>query len=68
MKISKELVIGLVLTVISAYYWSVIGNSISVNDVPLFYRFTYRLYPYLDFVITVIGMLFFYRGLMKLRG
>ncbi len=67
MKISMELIIGLILTLAGAYYWAAIGNTMPVNQVPGVYRFTFRLYPYMDVVLTAIGMLVFYRGLMKLR-
>ena len=68
MKISKELVIGLILTTISAYYWSAIGSARPLSEVPVLYQYSYRLYPYLDIVLSAIGMFFFYRGLKKLRG
>ncbi|HEX8947462.1 MAG TPA: hypothetical protein VF790_00795 [Dissulfurispiraceae bacterium] len=67
MKINIELIVGLVLTLASAFYWATIGNSMPVNEVPLAYRYTYRLYPYLDVAFTGAGMLIFYRGLLKLR-
>jgi hypothetical protein len=67
MKVSKELVIGLILTLISGYYWALIGASIPLSEVPLAYRYTFRLYPYMDIALTAISMLVFYRGLMKLR-
>ncbi|HET6514846.1 MAG TPA: hypothetical protein VFG09_06755 [Thermodesulfovibrionales bacterium] len=68
MKISKELIIGSILTAISAYYWGSIGSARPLSDVPVFYQYTYRLYPYLDIVLSAVGMFFFYRGLKKLRG
>lgn len=67
MKLSKELVVGLTLTLISVYYWALIGNSIPLSEVPLAYRYTFRLYPYMDVALTAISMLVFYRGLMKLK-
>ncbi len=67
MKINKELITGLILTLISAYYWAFIGSSRPLAQVPLLYRYSFRLYPYLDMTFTVTGMLFFYRGLKKLR-
>ncbi len=66
MKISVELVVGLALTLVSAYYWGAVGHGHG-NMIPVFYRYTFRLYPYIDIVLTFIGMLLFYRGLMKLR-
>ncbi len=71
-KISIELVAGLALSLISAYYWSEIGSDfwgtskVTADQVPLPFRFTYRLVPFLDFVITAMGMMIFYRGLRKL--
>ncbi|GEM_PF-5434377 len=72
-KISIELVIGLALTIVSAYYWSEIGSDftesskLAYSEIPLLYRFTYRLFPFADLTITVIGMILFYAGLKKLR-
>jgi len=67
MKISIELVAGLALTLLSAYYWGTVGNTAPLGNVPVFFRYTFRLYPYTDFMITVLGMFLFYRGLMRLR-
>ncbi len=66
MKISAQLIIGLALTLVSAYYWGTFAHS-PLNEVPVFYRYTFRLYPYLDLMITFVGMLLFYSGLKKLR-
>jgi len=72
-KFSIELVVGLALSLISAYYWSEIGSDlvgsakVHPDEVPLFYRYTYRLVPFADFALTVIGMVLFYAGLRKLR-
>lgn len=66
MKISIELVAGLALTLASAYYWSTFGHS-PFNEVPSFYRYSFRLFPYLDIIITALGMMLFYRGLKKIR-
>ncbi len=68
MKISIELIIGLAVTLLSAYYWGAVGSAPPLSNVPVFYRYTFRLYPYLDIGITFVGMLLFYRGLRKLRG
>ncbi len=68
MKISLQLVIGLALTLLSAYYWGTVGKTAPLSEVPVFLRYTFRLYPYLDYAITFLGMLLFYRGLKKLRG
>ncbi len=67
MKLSAQLIIGLALVLISAYYWGAIGNTAPLGSVPVFFRYTFRLYPYLDLFITVVAMLLFYRGLKKLR-
>ncbi|MEW6117487.1 MAG: hypothetical protein AB1553_11360 [Nitrospirota bacterium] len=67
MKIHGELIIGVLLTAASAYYWAAIGNSSPVETVPVLYRYTFRLYPYLDVAFTAVGMLVFYRGLKKLK-
>jgi hypothetical protein len=67
MKLSAELIIGLALTLVSAYYWGTVGSAAPLAGVPAFYRYTFRLFPYFDLFITVVGMLFFYRGLKKLR-
>ena len=69
MKINKHLllIIGLLITIASAYYWAAIGKARPLAEVPLVFQYTYRLYPYVDVVITAAGMLAFYRGLMKLR-
>jgi len=67
MKISIELVIGLAMTLLSAYYWGTVGNTSPLTSVPEFFRYTYRLYPYLDLVITAVGMFLFYRGMKRLR-
>lgn len=72
-KLSIELIVGLILALISAYYWSEIGSDLSgsakipPHEVPTLYRLTYRLFPFADLAITVIGMLLFYSGLRKLR-
>ncbi|MCX8030668.1 MAG: hypothetical protein N3A59_03680 [Thermodesulfovibrionales bacterium] len=73
-KISFELVVGLIITIISAYYWSEIGSDFTgsskliYSEIPLFFRYTFRLFPFADFTITVIGMVLFYTGLKKLRS
>jgi hypothetical protein len=67
MKLNAPLIIGLVLVLISAYYWGAIGKTVPLSSVPLFFRYTFRLVPYCDLFITVVGMLFFYRGMRKLR-
>ncbi len=67
MKISLQLVAGLALTLLSAYYWSAFGHS-PVNQVPAFFRYSYRLFNYADMFITVVGMFLFYSGLKRLRG
>jgi hypothetical protein len=67
MKISIQLIAGLALTLLSAYYWGTVGNTAPLSDVPVFYRYTYRFYPYLDIVLTFVGMLLFYRGLKRLK-
>jgi len=67
MRISKELIAGLILTLISVYYWGEVGKMRPLADVPLFYRYTFRLFPYFDIVLTAVGMFLFYRGFNKLR-
>lgn len=73
-KISIELIVGLILTIISAYYWSEIGSDftgsskLAYSEIPTPYRLTYRLFPFADFTITVVGMVLFYAGLKKLRS
>lgn len=67
MKLNATLIIGLALVLVSAYYWGAIGKSAPLGSVPVFYQYTFRLVPYSDLFITVVGMLFFYRGLRKLR-
>jgi len=67
MKISVELVIGLALVLMSAYYWGAIGKTAPLGSVPVCYQYTFRLVPYSDLFITVVGMLLFYRGMRKLR-
>lgn len=66
MKTSLELVIGILITGLSAYYWVDISSS-NFSDMPMFFRFTYRLFPYFDFVITGAGLWILYIGIKKLR-
>jgi hypothetical protein len=66
MKISLELIIGILITGLSAYYWVDISGS-TFSDMPTFFRLTYRLFPYLDFVITGAGLWTLYIGIKKLR-
>lgn len=72
-KISIELIVGLAFALISAYYWSEIGSDFTgsaktpPHEVPTLYRFTYRLFPFADITITVVGMVLFYTGLKRLR-
>lgn len=66
MKISIELVIGLALTLLSAYYWGTFGHSPD-SEVPIFFRSLFRGFRYLDVLITSVGMFLFYRGLKRLR-
>ena len=68
MRISKELVIGLIVTLLSAYYWGEVGKTRPLAEVPVFYQYTYRLYDYVDIILTAVGMFLFYRGLNKLRS
>ncbi len=67
-KINAQLVVGLVLTIFSAYYW---GTFVHTPDaaVPEIYRFTFRMFPglHLDIVFTFVSMLLFYKGLKRLR-
>ncbi|MCE5194029.1 MAG: hypothetical protein LLF28_01000 [Nitrospiraceae bacterium] len=67
MRISIELAAGLILAIATGYYWYAIGNSMPINDVPLGFRYSYRLFPYADIVFAASGMLLFYRGLQKLK-
>ncbi|MEW5744764.1 MAG: hypothetical protein AB1805_04900 [Nitrospirota bacterium] len=67
MRINAELVVGGLMTLASAYYWAAIGNVRPVQEVPLVYQYTFRLYPYLDTAITAVGMLVLYRGLRRLK-
>jgi hypothetical protein len=67
MKLNPQLIIGLVLTLLSAYYWGAIGKVVPLSSVPVVYQYTFRLYPYFDYFITVAGMFLLYWGLRKLR-
>jgi hypothetical protein len=67
MKENKILIIGLILTGISVYYWAAIGNARPLSEVPLFYRYTYRFFPFADILFSVAGMMLFYKGLRRLR-
>ena len=67
MKLNPQLIIGLALTLLAAYYWGAIGKVVPLSSVPVFYQYTFRLYPYFDYFITVVGMFLFYYGLKKLR-
>lgn len=68
MKLNAQLVVGLMLTLFSAYYW---GKFVHTPDsaVPEIYRYTFRMYPqlHLDIVFTFVSMLLFFRGLRRLR-
>ena len=66
MKISVDLIIGILITGLSVYYWFDISDS-TLSSMPMFFRFTYRLFPYFDFVITGAGLWVLYLGINKLR-
>jgi hypothetical protein len=66
MKVNIELVVGIVITAVSVYYWVEINGS-SFSSIPIFFRFTYRLIPYFDVVITGAGLWELYSGIKKLR-
>jgi hypothetical protein len=67
-RINAQVVVGLLLTLFSAYYWSTFVHAPD-NAVPEIYRYTFRMYPqlHLDIVFTFVSMLLFYRGLKRLR-
>lgn len=67
MKITVELIAGVLMTAAAAYYWAAVGNARPLGEVPVIYQYTFRLYPYLDTAFTAVGMLIFYRGLRRLR-
>jgi hypothetical protein len=66
MKINLELIIGILITGLSAYYWIDISDA-ALSGLPIFFRFTYRLFPYFDWVITGAGLWMLYTGIKKLR-
>lgn len=67
MKKSTMLIIGLLWTGISVYYWAAIGNVRPLSEVPLFYQYTYRFFRFADILFSAAGMMLFYKGLRKLR-
>lgn len=66
MKISSDLIIGIVLTVLSLYYWFAISSS-TLSNTPVFFALTYKLFPYFDLLITGAGLWKLYLGINKLR-
>ena len=60
-----NLVVGIIIMLFALYYWIFVGHSGPITDVPMLYRFTFRLFPYLDIIITAIGVWFIYSGLKK---
>lgn len=66
MKINPEFIIGILITGLSVYYWIDISGS-ALSGMPMFFRFTYRLFPYFDWLITGAGLWILYTGTKKLR-
>lgn len=66
MKINLELVIGILITGLSAYYWIEISDA-PLSSLSMFFRFTYRLFPYFDWLMTGAGLWMLYSGIRKLR-
>ena len=66
MKINLELIIGILITGLSVYYWIDISGS-ALSSLPMFFRFTYRLFPYFDVIISGVGLWLLYSGIRKFR-
>lgn len=59
----SNLVIGVIITLVALHYWIAVGGSAAVTDVPLIYRVTFKLFPYLDIIITALGIGLVYKGI-----
>jgi len=57
-----NLVFGIVLTLISLNYWITVGTSSKISNVPIFYEFTFKLFPYMDVIITIIAIWLVIKG------
>ena len=66
MRLNKNLIIGGVISIMALYYWLVLTDPL--EPIPLIYRFTFCLLPYLDIVWTALGIWFLYRGFKQLKG
>ncbi len=60
------LILGILISGISIYYWAEVNTS-PLSQMPIFFRLTYRLFPYLDLVISAAGLWTLYTGIKRLR-
>ena len=59
----SSLVFGIIITIISLHYWWTIGGSGPISQVPIIYRLTFRLFPYMDIIITAAGIYLVIKGI-----
>ena len=67
MKWNGSLIGGILLALVTLYYWLAVGHA-PLHDVPLLFRFTYRLFPWADFFWTIAAGVLLYRGIQQARA
>jgi hypothetical protein len=67
MKWNRSLVGGIVLGLVTLYYWFGVGHT-AFRNMPLFYRFTFRLFPLADILWTIAAAGLLYRGIQQARA
>ena len=67
MKLNRSLGAGVCLGLAALYYWFAVGHT-ALRNVPLLYRFTFRLFPLADILWTIAAAALLYRGIQQARG
>ena len=67
MKLNRSLVAGICLGLAALYYWLAVGHT-ALRNVPLLYRFTFRLFPWADILWTIPAGALLYRDIQQARG
>ena len=66
MRWNGSLIGGILLGLVTLYYWLVVAHA-AWQKVPLLFRFTYRLFPWADFLWTIAAGVLLYRGIQQAR-
>jgi hypothetical protein len=64
MKLNGKIIGGAVILLLAVYWWLVARRSFPP---PIFYAFTFRLFPFADVLWTIAGATLLYRGIEQAR-